>query len=115
MFSCYREPLTGRGTDIESYKQINDEEKEEEEAKTVGELDVDDKIARPQSGQVDSRHLCTTLYKYLSLIIPALQQHKMPLFSFFFVVNFAIVLLSSLCHRITFIILGYSNIHRIYY
>ena len=58
MFSCYREPLTGRGTDIESYKQINDEEKEEEEAKTVG-----DKIARPQSGQVDSRHLCTTLYK----------------------------------------------------
>ena len=63
VFSCYREPLTGRGTDIDSYKQINDEEKEEEEAKTVGELDVDDKIARPQSGQVDSRHLCTTLYK----------------------------------------------------
>ena len=63
VFSCYREPLTGRGTDINSYKQINDEEKEEEEAKTVGELHVDDKIARPQSGQVDSRHLCTTLYK----------------------------------------------------
>ena len=64
-----KEPPSGRGTGVDSYKRIDDQEQEEEVDKTVGEIDVDDKSSRPRSGQVDFRHLRTS---FISLTLSIL-------------------------------------------